>query len=98
MMRCEFENMLAAEMQTNVTIKPDDYNIIEKVYIFYPNITKERCVKLYAWFGIQIFHDMFDRATDICDIMEEIDHLNKDLTDCKRRLSYYTQEAEGGML
>lgn len=49
-------------------------NIIEPVYVFYPNFgDKEQAAKLYEDFGLVIFRDMVRRAKAVREIQTSID-------------------------
>lgn len=60
MMKNEFEELV----QTTLTQK--EYNIIEKVYMYYPNISdtkgKAQMKYLFDNFGMQVFIDMLPTA------------------------------------
>lgn len=60
MMQKEFEDLIEEN------ISPDVYEmIIEPVYMYYPNMTKDIAAELYKTFGIVIFKDMILRAKKI---------------------------------
>lgn len=63
MKKQEFEQLVGT------TVSDEDYNIIEKVYHYYPFFRrisgKEEAVRLYKEFGMTIFRDLFPRAEKI---------------------------------
>ncbi|KKL28100.1 hypothetical protein LCGC14_2378570 [marine sediment metagenome] len=73
MTRNEFEKKIESK------ISEMDYEIIEKVYLYYPGIDnaegKVQVADLYSQFGMNIFHDMHKRAIDM-ERIEKIEIIN----------------------
>lgn len=60
MLKTEFETMV------NQDVSDEEYEKIEKVYMYYPGIAyKSQIVTLYKQFGMVIIEDMLPRARDI---------------------------------
>ena len=59
MMKEEFEKIVGE------TVSNEDYNVIEKVYIWHPSISevsgKDQISSIYRQFGMPVIHDMLDK-------------------------------------
>lgn len=85
MMKHEFENLICDEKGDVITNQ--DYEIIETVYMNYPNIKdKEDIANLYKKFGMTLIKDMHKRALSIRGKEEEIRNLNLKLNCMKEEL------------
>lgn len=66
-MKSEFENLIGKE------ISQQDYEKIELVYMYYPQIKdKEHIARLYQEFGMAIIEDMIPRARQIKELEDKI--------------------------
>lgn len=87
MMKHEFEAL------AGVVVSQEDYNIIERVYTFYPKIShKLDVVKLYNQFGMVIFRDLLTRAERLAELEFERQRLKTELNLVERRI----HDAENG--
>ena len=91
MMREEFDNILTKEYKYTAEdlakITDQDYKKIEYVYTFYPRINNKLQVAwLYHNFGMIIFDDMWDRATDTEDVENSISEEERKLAELKAEL------------
>lgn len=67
MMQYEFEELIGKP------VKYDDYNIIEKVYTFYPgHFNKKLIAEMYEAFGMRIFKDLNPVAQEFMDMEKEL--------------------------
>lgn len=74
MMKQEFIQLLNEKTNDSRQDFPDDqYQVIEKVYMFHPSIKdKQAIVDLYWQFGISVIKDMLPRAEALEELEKEI--------------------------
>ena len=74
MMREEFDKIVSEKIGLDFVVPDWEYEVIEKVYNFYPSIKenggKEQVADLYVNFGCIVFLDMLPRAK----VMENIEY------------------------
>lgn len=75
MMKEEFRGMVHRPFTS------DDYQIIEKVYMYHPSVSdldgKKEVACLFDMFGITVFYDMLPRALKCRDIQGRISSLTR---------------------
>jgi hypothetical protein len=84
MMKHEFENLVGKK------VTPEEYDIIETVYVNYPCIHhttgKKQVAELYKTFGIRIFEDMLPRAKKVYELVIQIRTKESQLKDLRKDL------------
>lgn len=89
MMKSEFEKLCQEFAPEKGPFSIDDtaYNIIEKVYNFYPNFgDKMEAVRLYDQYGIRIFKDLMKTTQEVIDLDDEIAAIKKTIRDYEERI------------
>jgi hypothetical protein len=84
-MKHEFEEKVNA-IDCNKKFTQEQYEIIERVYTFYPGISnKDEVVEMFVKYGMIIFNDLLPRAQAFADIQDEIIQNKKALEIIKNR-------------
>lgn len=78
MIKREFEDKLGA------TVSQEEYELIEKVYMYYPGINnKAEIASLFKIGGLILINDMLPRAEKIADLESRMSSLNTELNKLK---------------
>lgn len=83
-------NQQEFETRIKSAVSPEDFEIVQEVYIFHPSIPdvggKDVIAKIWKQFGMRMIRDMLDTAQRMSGIESDINHEKIELDNLQRQI------------